>query len=348
MFCHECGDSDDELIEGLCKDCFLKQLSILTIPQDISVTVCAHCNSKLENGKWKESYLLEDEIIYRVLENAIEINQLTKNPEIELEILQMRGTIAECYIEAKITIYGREVIQKYETNVRLNKSVCTPCSKRNSGYYETVIQLRADSRELTHREIAKTNDLIKKSLANQFEKDKLAYLAQKTEMKEGIDYYFGSSKSGRRVANEIKEEFGAVIKESPRLITQDKSTGKGLYRVWISVRLPNFQVNDFIEFKDKIAQVASVSGSKIIAINLKTFEEFSIQWRDYDDIEVLGRSNEILKTTLISKSPNSFQILNPITYEVIELPLNKIAINSNIGDEVNVIGIENEFYLINN
>ena len=35
---------------------------------------------------------------------------------------------------------------------------------------------------------------------------------------------------------------------------KDKSTGKGLYRTWISIRLPEYHVNDFIEYNNIIAQ----------------------------------------------------------------------------------------------
>ena len=155
MFCPECGATDVEMIDGICKNCFLKKFQLMEIPENISVTICKHCNAKLEEGKWKDEYIPEEEIIYRALERNITISDLAENEEIELEIDQMRGTIAECYVEAVATVLGEELVETHTPDVKINYSVCPDCSKRNAGYYEAVIQLRADDRELKEEEMEK-------------------------------------------------------------------------------------------------------------------------------------------------------------------------------------------------
>jgi nonsense-mediated mRNA decay protein 3 len=346
MFCPECGDSKSELIEGLCKNCFLKQFSPLSIPSNIFVRICVHCKSKFHEGKWKDSNIDENEIIYRALENAIKINPLIKNEEIELKILQIRGTIAECNVEVSATVLGELIHEEFETNVRLNRSVCPTCSKKNSGYYEAVIQLRSDNRDLKDEELRSINALIHKSLNNFHKKDKLSYLSQKLDLKEGVDYYIGSLKSAKKLAMAIKKDFGGLIKESPRLITQDKSTGKGIYRVWISIRLPIFNKGDFIKYNNRIAQVINFDGKKIIANDLKLGEKFTVLWKDYELIEFLMRSNNVKKTTIISKSPKNLQILDPVSFEVVDIRMNSKFNSYNIDDEVDVININEFLYIL--
>ena len=243
MFCPVCGATDVEMVDGICKNCYLKKFQLMEIPENITVTICKHCNSKLEEGKWKDEYIPEDEIIYRALENNITLSELAENEEIELEIDQMRGTIAECYVEAVATVLGEEIVETHTPNVKINYSVCPDCSKRNAGYYEAVIQLRADNRDLKEGEIEKAEEIVNRTLNKQYKKDKLAYVPQVAKLKEGNDYYIGSLKSAKKVVEHLKEEFGGKIKESPRLISEDKSTGKGLYRIWISLRLPKFEVS---------------------------------------------------------------------------------------------------------
>ena len=255
MFCPECGATDVEMIDGICKNCFLKKFQLMEIPENITVTICKHCNAKLEEGKWKDEYIPEEEIIYRALERNITISDLAENEEIELEIDQMRGTIAECYVEAVATVLGEEVVETHTPDVKINYSVCPDCSKRNAGYYEAVIQLRADDRELKEEEIAIAEEIINRTLDKQFKKDKLAYIPQVAKLKEGNDYYIGSLKSAKKVVEHLKEEFGGTTKESPRLISEDKSTGKGLYRIWIALRLPKFVKNDFVKYHDNVYQV---------------------------------------------------------------------------------------------
>lgn len=346
MFCPECGNSDSEMIGRLCKQCFLKHFLILKIPEKIEVTVCAHCNAKFEEGKWKESNILEEEIIYRALEIAIKIDPLVEKEEIELEIIQRRGTIAECYIEVSAFVLGEKIHQSYETEVRLKKTVCPDCSKINSGYYEAVIQFRADNRELTKDEIIDTTEIVKKSLDTQFKRNKLAYLVEKVDMKEGIDYYIGSYKAAKKIANDLKNIFGGVIKESPRLISQDKSTGKGLYRIWISVRLPSFKTGDIIKYLDKVGQIVTIDGKKIMVNDLNRFNNFSIFWKEYNSIKLIKTRKEIKTSNIISKSPSKIQILDPDNYEVVDIATHKIFEAYEIGEEVNVVKIDETIYIV--
>ncbi|MEA4957938.1 hypothetical protein SDC9_21185 [bioreactor metagenome] len=351
MFCPECGNTEEPIIEGICRSCFLKKFSILNIPKNIEITICAHCNAKFEEGKWEESEIPEDEIIYRALERSIIIDPHIdeKNLEIELEIVQMRGTIAECYIEAEAKLFGATIKQSFESEVRLIKNVCPSCSKQQSGYYESVIQLRADHRELTIDEKKEADNILNKTLNSRFEKDKLAYLVQKSKLKEGYDYYIGSYKSAKKVVDAIKKEFGGIVKESPRLISQDKSTGKGLYRIWILIRLPEFKKRDFIKYKDEYWQILNIDGKRTLILNLITLKSFPLQWKEYENVELIKEETDIQITTLISKSPSNIQILDPEDYSVVDIPITKESFNEfNIGDEINTIKIENQLYIIPN
>jgi len=348
MFCPECGNTDIPLIEGICQDCFLKKLSLIEIPKNIEVTICAHCNAKFEEGKWKESEISEEEIIYRALERSIVINPQVEedNIDIELEIIQIRGTIAECTVEAKTEIFKTHIKQSFDTQVRLRKDVCPSCSKQQSGYYESVIQFRADNRELSSNEIKKTDEIVTQTLNNRFSKDKLSYLVQKSKLKEGIDYYIGSYKSGKKVVEAIQEVFGGIIKESPRLISQDKSTGKGLYRIWISIRLPRFKKGDFVRYKEIDSEVLAIDGKRILIKQLDTFEKIPLKWREYNSIYYLKSYDDVKTTTIISKSPTIIQILDPDDYNVVDIEMNELINKHKIGDEVKVIKIENKLYLI--
>ena len=349
MFCPECGNTDSPMIEGICQDCFLKKFSLLKIPKNIEVTVCAHCNAKFEEGKWEESELPEEEIIYRAMERSIVIDPRVEEDkiDIELEIIQMRGTIAECYIEANANVFKKDINQSFETQVRLRKDVCPNCSKQQSGYYESVIQLRADERELTEVEKKIADEIVNNTLAKRYNKDKLAYLVQIAKPKEGYDYYIGSYKSGKKVVEAIQEEFGGIIKESPRLISQDKSTGKGLYRIWISIRLPRFKRGDFISYQDKNWQILDIDGKRILINDLATSETIALHWKEYDNIEYLKNQESIVVTTVISKSPTILQILDPHDYSVVDIAIEDSFEKLSIGDEVKVIKIENNLYLLN-
>ena len=347
MFCPECGSTDKEMVGDICIDCFLKEFQMMELPKRIEVQICSHCNSKLEEGKWSDEFIPEEEIIYRALERNIKIADEVENEVINLEIDQIKGTIASCYVEIVGEVHGAQIEETHETEVKILKTVCPTCSKIQSGYYESVIQFRADNREIKPEEYSLADEIVERTLTKQSKRDKLAYCPQIAKLKEGYDYYIGSFKSGKKVAEALTEEFGGVIKESPRLISEDKSTGKGLYRIWISVRIPEFEVEDFIKYEDKIIRINSIGKNSVVGADIQTGKKHNIPMKNVDDIELVKKSSDIETTTIISKSPSIIQILDPSDYSAVDLEMKEEFADYNIGDEIKLIKIDNYIYLIN-
>ena len=347
MFCPECGSTDKEMVGDICIDCFLKEFQMIEIPKRIEVQICSHCNSKFQEGKWIDEFIPEEEIIYRALENNIKIADEVSNEIINLEIDQIRGTLANCFVEVVGEVHGVQIEETHESEVKILKTVCPTCSKVQSGYYETVIQFRADKREIKSEEYDKADEIVERTLSKQSKSDKLAYCPQIARLKEGRDYYIGSFKSGHKVAEALKEEFGGIIKESPRLISEDKSTGKGLYRVWISVRIPEFEIDDFIRFEDKVIQVKSISKNSVVGTDISTGKKHNIPMKNMESIKLVKKSDEIETTTIISKSPSIIQILDPSDYSAVDLEMKDEFAGYNIGDEIKLIKIDNYIYLLN-
>ena len=346
MFCPECGSTDKEMVGDVCIDCFLKEFQMIDIPKRIEVQICSHCNSKLEEGKWSDEFIPEDEIIYRALERNIEIADEVENEIINLEIDQIKGTIADCYVEVVGEVRGTQIDETHDCEVKILKTVCPTCSKIQSGYYETVVQFRADSREIKAEEYAKADEIVERTLLKQSKSDKLAYCPQIAKLKEGYDYYIGSFKSGHKVAEALSEEFGGIIKESPRLISEDKSTGKGLYRVWISLRIPEFEIDDFISFEGKILQVTGIGKSSVVGVDISTGKKHNIPMKNMENIRLSKKSEDIETTTVISKSPQFLQILDPIDYSALDLNMKGEYDELNVGQEVKLIRIDNNVYLL--
>ena len=346
MFCPECGSTDKKMVGDICIDCFLKEFQLIELPKRIEVQICSHCNSKLEEGKWSDEFIPEEEIIYRALERNIKIADEVENEIINLEIDQIKGTIAYCYVEAIGEVRGTQIDETHDCEVKILKTVCPTCSKIQSGYYETVVQFRADSREIKSKEYAKADEIVERTLLKQAKRDKLAYCPQIAKLKEGYDYYIGSFKSGHKVAEALTEEFGGIVKESPRLISEDKSTGKGLYRVWISVRIPEFKTDDFVKYEGKIIKVTSIGKNSVVGVEISTNKKHNIPMKNMEDIELVKKSSEIETTTIISKSPQFIQILDPIDYSAVDLNMREEYDCLNVGEEIELIRIDNTVYLL--
>ena len=127
---------------------------------------------------------------------------------------------------------------------------------------------------------------------------------------------------------------------------RDKSAGKDLYRIWISLRLPSFQPGDFLAYSDNLGQVTDLNGKKIMVMDLNTLGKNSISWREYPHLEVVAQKENIKTTTVTSKSPTQIQILHPETYQPVDLDILPEMNSLNIGDPVDVIEIREKLYII--
>ena len=152
MFCLLCN-SEEKLYDGLCKECFLKEFELVEVPEYATFTVCSHCGATLKHDKWVQTGYYDDEIINDAIQKDIEINPKLLNPVIETQITNNRGTVYDCILHVSGNIIGEPIEKKYPIEVKVEKGVCSDCSKFYSGYYEAVIQLRADDRKLEESEI---------------------------------------------------------------------------------------------------------------------------------------------------------------------------------------------------
>ena len=174
----------------------------------------------------------------------------------------------------------------------------------------------------------------------------MAYISNRAQIKEGIDYYIGSYKAARKLTESLKNKLGGIIKRISRLMGFDKSAGKNLYRIWILLRLPNFQMGDFVKYNKAITQVTGYDGNKIYLVDLSSSERVSIPWKSVGKLEVVARNDEIKKVMISARTPRSVQILHPDTYQPVDIDLHEESPHITIGKEIEVVEINNVFYLL--
>jgi len=346
MFCPKCGREDEDLFKGLCKSCFLKEFQMVKPSNEMEFTVCAHCGSILSHGKWYDSELTDEELVEKTLIENVDAYELVKDLEVIPEILTVRGSIFDCMIHVEGEVLGETLVEEHAVEVKRNRTMCPDCSKFASGYYESVIQIRADKRVPGEDEIQAIDEIVRNRTRKLSEKNRMAYIAEVMTLKEGVDYYVGSYKAARSITNAIKDVFGGVVKESPKIAGRNKSTGKDLYRIWISLRLAAFKKGDFIGHGADIGRVSGFDGNKVFMKDLDSHKTSSVSWRDYDKIELLAGEEDVKKTTVTSKTPRTIQILHPETYEPVDIDLHEGISDLEIGVEVDVVEIKGKLYIL--
>ena len=125
-----------------------------------------------------------------------------------------------------------------------------------------------------------------------------------------------------------------------------KSTGKELHRTWISIRIPYFRINDFIKYENSLGPVLGIDGKKVLFKDLNSLSNISVQWKDYSKIETVALKEDIKKTTVTAKTPDSIQVLHPDSYEPVDIEINEETADIPVGSVVSVIVIDSDIHII--
>ena len=78
----------------------------------------------------------------------------------------------------------------------------------------------------------------------------------------------------------------------------------------------------------------------------KEYELSQKNLKEYEKIKKVGSIDDVQPTTVTNITPTEIQVLDPDTYMTVDLEKNDYMKNINIGQEINVIKLENEIYII--
>ncbi|HTX44541.1 MAG TPA: NMD3-related protein, partial [Methanocella sp.] len=218
---------------------------------------------------------------------------------------------------------------------------CETCSRMAGGYYEAILQIRAQDRFPNRKEVARCLKIADTVIAHAEKAgDRLAFVTDIQELPEGTDIYMGSTACSRQIARAIVDEFGGTVQESPKLVGE--KDGKGLYRVTFAVRIPNIVPGDIVRMYGNPVVVEKV-GKRIGGTDLATGNTTSIL--SEEKLEKLSDRSKAIKTVLVSEDAGSVQILDPISY--VPLTIKKPTfLNKAPGEDVWVVKIADGVFLL--
>ncbi len=233
-FCPKCGKKTDELFDSLCKDCFIKQISLIEPDLKVNVSVCVNCGGYFK-GRGKERTSIEEAVTDSVSKELRKRYGYECGVEIEeLRVEQKENeSRAIAFLNVKAELKGIEIEEKGEVEVILKKETCERCSRIAGGYYEGIVQIRAKNRIPTEEELAVAEEIAYSSVG---EAD---FISKEMKLKEGLDVYVSSMECGRRISRQIVKKLGGSFSESRKLY--GRKDGRNIYRVSFSVRLPRLE-----------------------------------------------------------------------------------------------------------
>jgi nonsense-mediated mRNA decay protein 3 len=272
MFCVECG-ADGPTYEGLCVRCFDKKYRVVEPPAFLDATRCQSCGAIRFKGGWfrtglefATARLLQEAVPRRPPYERVSFTHTAREEDPNNFLLTVKAV-------------GRhqdfKIVQDFHTRLRIQPGICDTCQKQRGHYYEGILQVRGEGRELTPREIRDVRTFVAARIDRAH--DPTSFVSRVEQEHGGLDFYVSTNALGRNLAREISEAFGGRVSSSPKLFGQ--RGGKELYRVTSLVRLSPFGIGDVVRHKGLIAEVTAV-GPFVVLRDLVSGEERRFKPRD--------------------------------------------------------------------
>jgi len=231
-FCPQCGKITDDLIDSLCRECFMRAIRLIE-PEamKVSVSMCRNCGAYFRGGETRIS--IEDAVVHKVTREirrryrdrlgscVVEVKRIVKD-NVRRRAIVTVSVIAE--------IRGVTVEQTGEIEVDIKTGTCDRCSRIAGGYYAAIVQIRAQNRFPADDELATAVEIAQSSLSGD------DFVSRQRLLKEGLDIYVSSMECGRRISRAIVKRLGGKFTESQRLY--GRKDGRNIYRASFVVRLP--------------------------------------------------------------------------------------------------------------
>lgn len=353
-FCAICGkvlSGEKSLINNLCWDCYRSKHRLISVPKVLEAEICRHCFSFKLKRKWLEPTGEANPILsaaIRVVGKHVSLNGSGVFKIIPLEIID-KGRVrvkvsAFGTVHPKIPNYHEEDI----VEVKLKYVSCPICIKIASKYYVATLQIRADRRNVSRKELEELVRFIKDIVLKELRNDKSAYIVEISEVDGGLDLKFANMHIARFVASKIGERTGATLKETFKVIGFNRSAGKRFSRLTISLRLPPFTLNDIVRVDDEILLLKDFRGGKFIALNLASWSKisFSPKLLSSKSVVRVASLSSLPRGLVISVQGDIIQLMDLSSYMIYDVNKPE-GLDLKSGVEVQFIKLDDKIFIAN-
>jgi len=304
LVCPVCGRKS----RGVCLDCFLEKKPVEF--RDISLAFCK-CGRVRHRGHWGE---LSKEMVADLLKHSVMAPR-----DLVLEKLKAGVNPDGSFHAVLDLVYdGGKFTREFDVPVSRSSTTCLVCSRKSASYYEAVLQVRG------------------KMVDFYMDTD---YLMKAEKVRGGADYYMMSTNYAKQKARELAEK-GYYVKESSKLVGQ--KDGLDLYRVYISVKHPDFNAGDVIEHKRRLYLVREL-GRWVKLTEVDSGKGTAYPLNQLKEADVAVPKSEVRKALVTQVRPDGVQVMDLSDYMNYEIPKGK---GLKQGDEVEIALISGRAHIL--
>ena len=254
-FCFVCGRVTEKLIEGRCPECLLRDVEVLKFPRTVTARVCRECLRYMSRGRWVTPEEPEESVLLAVrsaLEELIPPEVLEKELSFgEVSFISHKKASLPYEVRVRYSYRGVGHSETRRGRARISLVLCEDCARKHGGYYEAILQLRAQDG---------LGDDIMAELNTALEGVRDA-VSEVRAVRKGVDVYMASLAKARRAAKTLRDRLGCELRESSKLVGMRK--GRAFHRVSISLKLSRLKKGDVLLYDGRELRVLEVGVSRV-------------------------------------------------------------------------------------
>ena len=222
------------------------------------------------------------------------------------------------------SLEDQTITEQHPLTVRIRHNTCEICSREAGGYYEAILQIRAEQRTFTNAELKTLRSAVE-TMVGQFQESgkRGLFITDIAEKREGLDFFLSEKGTALSIAKKIQEQFGGDFKQSASSAGMKDS--RQVYRMTYLVRIPAYRKGDFFSFDNSFFSIVSLHENKVRALELSTWTEKVIDGKDIQPSRIYGGKELIREMIVVSQSKNEIQLMDPKTYTTVEIRKPKTA-----------------------
>lgn len=307
----------DELRGGVCAECYVAKTVLASLKDHVDIEVCVHCHARKRGEIWLEGHGAMEPIVEDAVREAVLFAKVVDKPRMRVAVKPEDERNYSVLVETSGTAEGVPFETELKTRSRIKNATCIRCSRVQGGYYESIVQVRANRRSM---ELAEKRAL--KALASKFiervvtDGDRNAFVLRDEDADRGLDIYMGTTNSGRMLAKLIANEYGGKIQEHHKTIGQ--KDGLDIIRMTFAVRLPEFQRGDVVILGEQLGVVSSIGPKTVQVTDIRTGKLRHVERADVEDAPILS-PRDARDAVVVHQTPDELQLLDPWTYATVSV-----------------------------
>ncbi|HID25791.1 MAG TPA: hypothetical protein EYP23_04960 [Thermoplasmata archaeon] len=310
FLCVECGRETTEISHGMCPKCYAKKVKLARIPPRVHLIICSHCGTVKHKNIWKEETL--DNAIKRVVENTLSISSELTEKTVSISCKSKGKNLYLCNVAVTGFLKNHEVTEQHSVEVVIDKQLCRRCSRKAGRYFEAILQIRAEKREPTDKEIQTIVTEVKENITSLEKQGKQVFVTEIVPAKGGVDLYMSDKGFTKKMMQMLHHRFGGETKTTAK--QSGMKNGKQRYRMTYLVRLPYYQKGDLLAKNEQLFYLKSIERGKPQLVNLSNWDEVSFEPKAMNYLTVVGGRTMIKEAVVVSQTPDDVQILDPDTF----------------------------------